>query len=166
MSVFDIGGLIMRVLFLLFVFSVIMFSCGKENDHEDVWSDISKEGMSHAEAVKYCDNLDQDGVSWRLPSISELRTLIQNCPDTVTDGKCSISDDCLEYACFDSCSCNYVEFPDYSKLGDTECLWSSSAISDKGGYYWSICFDNASFDPYINFPEDFLLNKVRCIQSK
>jgi hypothetical protein len=36
----------------------------------------SREYLSWVEAVKYCEALDIDGESWRLPSIRELATLV------------------------------------------------------------------------------------------
>ncbi|MFO7735877.1 MAG: hypothetical protein R6W70_06625, partial [bacterium] len=41
--------------------------------------------MNHHEATAYCEDN-----GWRLPTISELRTLIQNCPDTKAGGVCGV----------------------------------------------------------------------------
>ncbi|HDT11782.1 MAG TPA: PEGA domain-containing protein [bacterium] len=59
------------------------------------WSKKAPSRMNWSDAMKYCENLKEDGHSaWRLPTISELRTLIKNCPATQTGGACSSP--CLE----------------------------------------------------------------------
>jgi len=86
------------------------------------WSERVLERMNWSQAIEHCSNL-----GGKLPSISELRTLIKNCPDAETGGPCGISDECLSIECFtDACrSCrNY----DYSVFGDAEWFWSSSAV--------------------------------------
>ncbi len=41
-----------------------------------VWQAGGSEAVDHAGAVSYCDHLDLNGQSWRLPSIRELATLV------------------------------------------------------------------------------------------
>lgn len=70
-----------------------------------VWSDPST-GYIWANVIDYfssdegdsfdcCQNLILGGYDdWRLPTISELRTLIDGCPNTETEGDCEVTDDC------------------------------------------------------------------------
>ena len=120
-----------------------------------MWSPLAAETIYDAtmrwqDAVNYCGNLTSCEYSdWHLPTISELRTLIQNCPDTETGGACGVTDDCLESDCYVYKKCepnNYAVMNGYfSKLGDIRTLWSSSSngnnsawtIGFTGGYIYS-----------------------------
>ena len=64
-----------------------------------VWSSIKNDTT--------CENLTEGNFAdWELPSISQLRTLIQNCPNTEAGGMCGISDKCTDKNC-DSADCEY-----------------------------------------------------------
>ena len=95
------------------------------------------------QAIDYCKDLTEGDFSdWHLPSIDELRTLIQNCPATETGGSCGINDKCLYYECKnDACSdCSKDSSGKYSKLGDTGWLWSSSVLPGYSDYRWIVNF--------------------------
>jgi len=130
----------------------------------NMWSSLSSNEMFWEDAVDYCENLNECGhTDWRLPSISELRTLIQNCLKTQTGGACQATDNCLSYShCYDNdCSgCDYDPSGKYSKLGDDTWLWSSSLQSDYSNYAWHVYFshggvDNVNTDRYTS---------VRCVR--
>lgn len=93
------------------------------------------------EATDYCSTLNLEGVvGWRLPTISELRTLVRNCPNSQTGGACGITDNCLDInnsSCYSLDTCKgcgqdftglYTVFPEDGQKGtDSQMvLWSSS----------------------------------------
>lgn len=110
------------------------------------WSSVSEYEMTVDEAEKYCENLVEKGHDdWRLPGISELRTLVQNCENTEIEGKCRIRDYnmpsnfkvllnsqgslCLgneECSGIECRGCDLTNDGSYSKLKDTVSLLSSS----------------------------------------
>jgi len=129
------------------------------NEHDGLsWSDASSNYMDWDEAITYCENL-----GGRLPTISELRTLIQNCPATETGGECGVTDSCLS---FDDCrnnpckGCEYDYSGKYSVFGMPESLWSSSVWSDDPGIAWLVTFENGhvTYDAKYNKPN------VRCVR--
>lgn len=101
------------------------------------------------EAKSYCNNLILGLYDdWRLPSISELRSLIRGCKDTITGGTCGVADSCHESSCWnDSCQgCNASADCYYPSQLNDECnwkYWSSSEVSDDI-FIWVILFNNAS----------------------
>jgi len=106
------------------------------------WSDASSGLMTWDDAVTYCENL-----GGRLPTISELRTLIQNCSATETGGECGVTDSCLSWDdCWnESCNgCEYDESGKYSVFGDTYWFWSSSVRSDSAVLAWRVRFGNGN----------------------
>ena len=143
-----------------------------------VWSAKAPYEMSYKDAVDYCNNLSVAGVGgWRLPTISELRTLIQNCPDTMTGGKCGVTDDCpaSKEECYVRgdcepyiCSDGYGEDNDiFSKLGDKEDFISYSKIADYSWEdAWGVSFNDARII-YCSADEefDYYTYSVRCVQT-
>ena len=132
----------------------------------NIWSPKASSTMSWSDAIDYCNNLTACGYSdWHLPTISELRTLIQNCPGTVTGGSCGVTDSCLSYSsCWDedSCwSCRYDDSGKYSKLGDTGWFWSSSTPSEHADRAWSVNFNYGFVGRYV---KDNYNNYVRCVR--
>jgi len=127
------------------------------------------------EGAEYCEDLQLGGYNnWRLPSISELRSLIRGCPDTETDGRCGITDSCnREDSCFNSycwaLDCPFSEGPAdgcyrLSLLkGNCHTFWSSTVVGDNGFYVWTVMFDSAG----IAYWEDYYVYNanVRCVHD-
>mgnify|MGYP001311070331 FL=1 len=160
-----------RVLILstIFFLSVAMVSCGGEDKCPDSnkfcyeyaslnWSDISSNSMYWDAAVTYCEN-----IGGRIPTISELRTLIQNCPATETGGECGVTDDCLSNIdCYSLLICSGFDSDDsneYSIFGDKKILWSSSEVPDKD-YVYLVDFEFGRVFYYDKISEP---NNVRCV---
>ena len=130
------------------------------------WTDKADSTMTWQNAKDYCDNLTACGYSdWHLPTISELRMLIQNCTATQTGGECGVTDSCLSSDCWnDACNgCSPDSSGKYSKLGDTDYFWSSSVRSDNSDQAWYVGF----YDGYVN--SDYLYyfdvqTEVRCVR--
>ena len=118
------------------------------------------------EAVTYCKHLDLSGQgpgAWRLPTISELRSLIRGCSISQEGGSCGVSDSCLDGTCWDATVCRPVcknragpgtegfywppGFSDSPSGSPHDWYWSSSVMpNDKGPppniYVWVISFDS------------------------
>ncbi len=127
-----------------------------------MWSDAYLVGKNWEEAKDYCQNLKYGQYSdWRLPKISELRTLVQNCPNSEINGACNVKDTCLAQSCgANNCfDCSNDSSVKYSKLGDTGFFWSYSA-TDNPNAIWVIDFDNAN----IGYLSHLSTLGVRCVR--
>ena len=151
-----------------------LYSCaGKDPSSGLTWSGKALKKMFWNAAVSYCDDLTESGYSdWRLPTISELRTLIQNCPATETGGECGVTDNCLSDDCRnDACSgCSSDSLlgstSKYSKLGDKFGLLSSSVPSEDSDSHWYVLFFRGSVDIGSNSTPNDNITNVRCVRSK
>jgi hypothetical protein len=131
------------------------------------WSERSS-AMDWYKATNYCRNLREGGYSdWRLPTIDELRTLIKNCPKTVSGGSCRASDKnrCLSVNCMGGRGEYYCEYRKdnlgyYSKLGDSGPLWSVSLRSDDTCCAWQVGFHDADVSGSMKSNNHY----VRCVR--
>ncbi len=120
------------------------------------WSDSDHYNGKYA--IIFCRNL-----GGRLPTISELRTLIQNCPGTVTGGICGVTDSCLSYEdCYNNvCSgCSDDSSRICSVFGDSGVFWSSSERTDKTENAWAVDFD---YGRVVHAPK-YYGYKLRCVK--
>ena len=125
-----------------------------------IWSDRSSSTMNWSSAKQYCENLSEGGFTdWRLPTISELKTIIKNCQSG--GSSCRVSDNCLSGSCWsESCRCDIGG--SYGKLGDSDgvWLWSSSAKSGNTDYAWSVNFEDGG----VSHGNKSSSNYVRCVR--
>jgi hypothetical protein len=114
------------------------------------WQNPPEAYLGWAESKAYCAALALDGGGWHMPSISELRTLIRGCPNTVTGGACGITDSCLAPSCVDGLVCSG---PDLCLVGSGPAdgiYWPAGLFWPVGvqkDYYWvwsSSRFENES----------------------
>lgn len=130
-----------------------------------IWSSKAKSYMKWEEAVEYCNNLIHCGYNdWHLPTINELRTLIQNCSNTESGGECRVTDSCLSSSTCrnDACKgCSSDSAGKYSKLGDTNDYWSSSIPSDNSNVAWSVSFSSGN----VGYEGKTWSGYVRCVRN-
>ena len=123
------------------------------------------------EATEYCQTL---GDKWRVPTMSEIRTLIHGCPATEPGGSCNFDDDCIEYEdCWDWLGPCAFACGDSAGMGPANgCFWPNE-LEGVCWYYWSSTRDHGWRDRAwgVNFftgqlEEGHGQMRVRCIQSE
>lgn len=120
-----------------------------------------------AAAGSRCDGLTLAGHDdWRLPTISELRSLIVGCPATEVGGTCGVTDTCADGSSCrgDACGgCGYTPGSCYwpaGLTGDCAFTWSSTLDSNDPDQAWGVGFDGA------HVSQGLLVNSssVRCVR--
>ena len=128
------------------------------NEHMGIfWSDPSHDEWTWEEAVDLCNS-----IGGRLPTISELRTLVKNCSLTLTGGTCEVTDQCLSSSdCYDEsvCICEDASDGRYSVFRDTAYFWSLSEESDLDGTFWALFFTDGG----VYYDHKTSKAKVRCV---
>ena len=107
------------------------------------WSKKPRFYSTWAAANEYCANLDEDGhKDWRVPTIDELRSIVERCPETATGGKCAISDKDgkLRMEDYDKQACRGCRRGRIDKPGNGW-FWSASQRPETD-HYWVISFKN------------------------
>ena len=156
----------------LTILAVLLFfaGCGgKDASTGHIWSAKAPDFYTWDEAVSYCDNLVEDySDNWRLPTISELRTLVLNCVGSVPGGECGVVDtgnpstSCLSASCAGVGYCGGCPATvEHSKFSDTSEFWSSSIVTDASSYVWNVHFTYADVSRS-GKAECF---RVRCIRN-
>ena len=123
------------------------------------WSDKSDDVYTWKAAKDYCKKMDG-----RLPTVSELRSLIKECPSTQTGGECKVADKCLDYNdCRDSkcIGCILATDGKYSVLKDIGWFWSSSTPSEDAFGVWTVRFD---YGLVAYSRKNFDKRHVRCVK--
>lgn len=130
---------------------------------------VGGEQMSYANADAYCDDLLWAGFDdWRLPTISELRSLIRGCPDTQTGGSCQVRDDCTNSSCWTArCSCQDsggnapggAYWPSQI-TGAIDFYWSRTPVANEAGGWWPVTFQFGGI-----FKEQIPFYAARCVRG-
>jgi hypothetical protein len=146
----------------------------------DTWTDPASgltwqarpliEVITWDEAIDYCSNLSLAEGGWRLPTISELKTLLPGGGEV-----CGVSDECNSWEdCWED-RCNYsIDYYPYGSVlirscngppqlpGGCRWYWSSTPVSDLKGYAWYLDFSNALIYPA---PMKYsIIDGVRCVR--
>lgn len=133
--------------------------------YNETWTDsetgLMWEAFDQCSSRPYCDGFEWAGYDdWRLPTISELRSLVQGCQATETGGSCGITDECTSYSsCWEEecegCTQNEGSAPGgfYWPAALGACSKSSSIITtsstwreNSAGYYWGVGFPTGGVD--------------------
>lgn len=184
---------ILLALLVALAMSAVIIACGDDNgdlflfagdDDDDeasgeVWTDPSSGLMwqngddccyEWDKAKGLCQNSNWGGYGdWRLPTISELRSLIRGCSATEADGSCGVTDSCLDSDCWNGpCDgCPGMDGPGTGGrywpaglAGDGYWYWSSSTVADDEPYAWSVDFDVGRVNTDIVYDASY----VRCVR--
>jgi len=185
---------------VLFLAVGLLFSCGSKKimaelppwqtppPAGDIWIDsvsgltwqVSPTGgtMNWRAAKSHCENLGLGG--WRLPTISELRSLIRGCLATQKGGACGVTDSCLsrkncQSSVCDGCSSKGGPGPGGAYWppnwppeisGDVSWYWSSSEIPDNdfvliGLEAWTVHFYGGDVRDHFTGDDYYLARCVR-----
>ena len=130
------------------------------------WSASSPNKTDWNGAYNYCSAMTEGGHNWRLPTISELRQLVQNCAGTEYNGACGVRDGHLKESdwTYNECAkCTNRYDGGYSKLGDKDYLWSSSELDGDSSKVWVINFKSANIGTLAKNTAEY--GYARCVKS-
>lgn len=136
------------------------------------WQKYDQTEVNWIEANEYCENLELGAYKdWRLPTISELRSLVRGCDFTQTGGSCAVTDDCATPECWDDSFCHGCEtnggpgingrYWPAALAGEGWTYWTSTQVGIDDNCAWGIFFGGASVHGFGK--KDDGLN-VRCVR--
>jgi len=143
-----------------------------------IWSSRSAAPTDWDTAKSKCASYSEGKFTsgWKLPTISELRTVMRNCSNTETGGSCRVTDECVTWyedingvVCYTNPACKKVfgnvcsTDVEHSPFGETGKLWSASYQTDNPGWVWYISFYNGE----IANAQDWTDNEIyyRCVHA-
>ena len=137
----------LNILLIVFVSLVFLISCKNktrfirkdsyiiDNERNLMWTLKDQDMMNFSDAEEYCKSLNLNGKKeWRLPSISEWRSIIVGCKMKLNEGSCAVSDVCAERNLCWSMHCSCPELKGPGKKG---CYWDDSVWGENCSSYWS-----------------------------
>lgn len=132
-----------------------------DNLPEDVWSDPdsglmwqvwpkAKARFTYYTAINHCNSLIYGGYDeWRLPSISELRSVIRGCPGTQIEGSCGVADTCNSIDCWDDKCYGCIR-----QNGPAEGIYWPNEFSVSDKYYYGYFFLSSTKYPATDLAQD------------
>ncbi len=130
-----------------------------------IWQSAAHYPFTWREAKKYCRELKWSNYGeWRLPSISELRSLVNGCENTEKSGPCGVTDECQSINCWnESCEGCWPIGDTYLRKElecDIEPYWSSSSVKENSDLKWAMDYYEAEIES-----EDLNVeNSVICVR--
>jgi hypothetical protein len=132
-------------------------------------AEVTSGYVDHEAAVAFCDGLVLEGADdWRLPTISELRTLVVGCEGSEDGVACPVTDECSWIACQteDCYACEHGPGPADGCYGNPELsdsceyLWSSTLVADEFDRAWAVGFPSA----FVYKPRVWYAFHARCVR--
>jgi hypothetical protein len=123
------------------------------------------------EAKDFCEATTSGGhTDWRLPTISELRTLMDGCPYTATNGACKVTDSCTNTSCWNQQICMKCDIErrwgkcKWTKKMGKPCslTWSSKIIGNYQKQAWAVDFSVGNIRGWKRTGT----THVRCVRKK
>ena len=122
-----------------------------------IWSSRSGTAKNWKNADDDCSKKWSEGrftSGWRLPTINDIREIIQNCDKTKAGGYCRVTNGCAykdhpEIFCYTNTSCNSGNntcstSEEHSPFGEKGMLWSATIVTDMPTEAWYVNFYNGA----------------------
>ncbi len=136
-----------------------------------MWQNGDACDLNWAGAKSHCEQLSWGGFDdWRLPTVSELRSLIRGCDNTATGGDCGVTDECLAYMMCWNPPCNGCPFFSgpgpagrycpAELAGDGWIHWTTQQVTENSDTAWRIHFYNG----LVSYNDTTYLYCARCVR--